>query len=408
MKIGEFYLKKAALVLLVVLFLSSCATQVQIKSVRPPTINTTEIQRLAIKPFENRSGVGGSVGVQLSQYLTDRTSQQIMSFGKFTIVAPTDPNADGVFSGEIRNIETKDSQSQREKKEKDKDGNETTVIETTYRRDVSVTFIYNVISSRTGMPVGSVTKQGSTSNSSLKQNELKDSLTLAKSIVDSQLRTLQQDIVPTIVSSNRPLMKETSKDKTIIQLMKTAQTLVKNNNYEEAINQYDEIAREYGSAAARSNANLLRQTIASDIASRSELAALFSDTGGLAEKAAKGAVDLLNSKLPSGANIIIMKESSRQESSRIDYIVDQISRNIIQTGKLRIVDRSNQALINAEQQYQLSGNVSDASIVSIGHQLGAKYIVICRISGEMSLRRLNVKVLNVETAQITDQTDFDI
>jgi transcriptional regulator CtsR len=409
MKIGEFCMKKMAWVLLVVFVLSGCATQVPIKSVRAPTINTTDIQRLAIRPFENKSGVGGTVGAQLSQHLTDKTSQLIMSFGKFTIVAPTDPNADGVFSGEIRNIESKDSQSQREKKIKDKDGKESIVTEITYRRDVSVTFVYSVISSRTGMPVGTVTKQGSTSDYNTKSpNELRDPLTLAKSVVDSQLRTLQQDIVPTIVSSNRPLMKETSNDKTVKQLMKTAQTLVKQNNYEEAIRQYDEIAREYESTAASSNANLLRQAITSDTAARAKLAELFSDTNGLAEKAAKGAVDVLNSKLPSGANIIIMKESSRQESSRIDYIVDQITKSIIQGGKLKIVDRSNQALINSEQEYQLSGNVSDDSIVSIGHQLGAQYIVICRISGESSLRRLNVKVLSVETAQITDQIDFDI
>lgn len=398
-----------AIGVIIAIGLMGCATQVPIKSVRSPTINTTDIQRLAFKPFENKSGAGGSVGAQLAQYLADRTSQQIMSFGKFTIVASSDPNADGVFTGEIRSIEANDSQQQREKKVKDKDDNEITIVETTYRRDVSVGFMYSVISSRTGMPVGTVTKQGTTYDSNTRSSgELKDPLTLAKSVVDSQLRTLQQDVVPTIVSTNRPLMKETSKDKNVKQLMKTAQALVKQSNYEEAIRLYDEIAGEYGSVAAKSNASLLRGAIASDIAAREDLAARFSDTDGLAEKAAKGAVDLLNSKLPSGSNIIIMKESSRQESSRIDYVVDQITKSIIQKGNLKVVDRSNQVLINTEQEYQLSGNVSDDTIVSIGHQLGAKYIVICRISGEMSLRRLTVKVLNVETAQITNQTDFEI
>jgi hypothetical protein len=202
-------------------------------------------------------------------------------------------------------------------------------------------------------------------------------------------------------------MKETSKDKAVKELMKTALALVKNGNLEEAINQYDAIANEYGSVAAKTNAGILRQAIASDIAAAAQLAELFSDTDGRTEKAAKGAIDALNSLLPPGANIMIMKTSS-DESSMLDYVVDQMTKNVVQTGKLQVVDRTNQALINAEQEYQLSGNVSDDSFVSIGKQLGVQYIVICWISGEMSTRRLNVRVLNVETAQIAVQNDFEI
>jgi predicted subunit of tRNA(5-methylaminomethyl-2-thiouridylate) methyltransferase len=65
-------------------------------------------------------------------------------------------------------------------------------------------------------------------------------------------------------------------------------------------------------------------------------------------------------------------------------------------------------LIDAEQQFQLSGAVSDESAVSIGKQLGVKYIVFCWIGGEKSLRRLNTKVLNIETAQIEYQDDVEI
>jgi hypothetical protein len=104
---------------------------------------------------------------------------------------------------------------------------------------------------------------------------------------------------------------------------------------------------------------------------------------------------------------MIMKSKST-ERDMLDYVVNQMTRTIVQDGKLKVVDRSNQALIRAEQQYQLSGNVDDNSAVSIGHQLGVQYIVICWISGEKSLRRFNQKVLNIETAQITDQSDFEI
>jgi CO dehydrogenase/acetyl-CoA synthase epsilon subunit len=189
--------------------------------------------------------------------------------------------------------------------------------------------------------------------------------------------------------------------------MKTALAFVKNGNYEEAIKHYDEIDSEYGSVAARTNAQILRESIASDTAARTRLTQLFNDTGGLAEKAVKNAVDALNSKLPSGANITIMKTSST-ERAMLDYAVNQMTTTLVQAGKFNIVDRSNQALIDTEQQFQLSGNVSDDSAISIGHQLGVQYIVLCWISGEKSSRRLNIKALNVETAQITHQSDFEI
>lgn len=258
------------------------------------------------------------------------------------------------------------------------------------------------------MPVGSVLKKGSNSTTAYDSpSGLTDTLTLARSIVDSQLRDLSKDIVPYIVSENRKLMAETSKDKALKEKMKTALALVKNGNYEDAIKQYDIIAGESGSVAARTNAGILREAIASDIAATAELAELFNDKDGLAEKAVKQAVDALNSKLPSGTSITIMKTSSR-ERSMIDYVVDQLTKTIIQAGNITVVDRSNQALINAEQQFQISGNVSDESAVSIGKQLGVKYMVLCWISGEMSARRLNTRVLNIETARIEYQNDVEI
>ena len=390
-------------VIVFALSLAGCATSVPIKSVRPPTINTSDIQRLAVKDFENKSGIRGPLGVQLANYLTDQSRQLIGNTGYFTLVNHTDPNADGVFTGEIKSITVNDSQEAKQRK--DSAGN--IIAYTLYTRDVSIEFSYSVISSRTRMPVGSVHKNGSQIFIGEQLFPLAEPLTLAKQIIDSQLRTLQRDIVPTIVSTSRTLMKETLKNKTVRQMTKTAQSYVRNNNYEEAIRQYDAIDSEYGSAAARINASILREAVASDAAARAKLTALFNDKDGLIEKAAKSAIDALHSKLPSGTNIIIVKTSSTQRNM-LDSVVDQMTRTVIQAGKLKLVERSNLDLIEAEQEYQLSGYVSDDSIVSIGHQLGAQYIVLCWISGQMSTRRLNLSVLNIETAEVIDQRDFEI
>jgi hypothetical protein len=399
-------LKKWGIIIiaLVIVGLAGCASTVPIKSVRLPTIDTSGMQRLAIRDFENRSGVGGSIGAQITQYLTDKAKQLIPATGYFTIVAAADPNAEGVFIGEVRSIVVRDSQEARERKDKD----DNPYIEITYNRDVALEFQYSVISTRTGMPVGSIYKRGSQSVSSTESPySLSDPVMLARTIVDSQMRSLQQDIVPTIVSTNRKLMTETSKDKVVKRRMKEAQSLVRNGNYEEAMRQYNAINSEYGSVAARVNADILMEAITSDAAARARMAELYNNTDGLVEKAAKSAIDALNLKLPLGANIMMVKTRSA-DRGRLDFAVDQMIKLVIQGGRLRLVDRSNQDLIDAEHQYQLSGNVSDDSIVSIGKQLGVQYIVLCWISGEMSTRRLNIRALNVETAQITEQSDFEI
>ena len=388
--------------------LAGCATTVPIKSVRMPTINGMDtVKKLGIKGFENRSGIGGSDAAQLTNYLTDSAKSRIPAIGIFEIVAATDPNADGVFFGELRSIATKDSQSQSQSK--DKNGNTVTTI--TYRRDVAVEFVYGVKSTRTGAELGVVPKKGTTystfSTSTGESPQLTDLLTLAKKIVDSQMRDLEKDIAPTIVSENRKLMDETSKDKEVKQKMKDAQTLVKNNRYEDAVKLYDQIGEKYGSVAARTNAQIVREAIASDFASSAKIAQLDSERSGLTGRAVKNAVESLNSKLPEGTTIMVMKQNST-EANLLNDVLDQITAAIVQAGKLKVVDRSNQALINAEQKFQLSGDVDDNSAVSIGRQLGAKYAVLCWISGASSSRKLNLRVLNIETAQITDQTNFEI
>jgi len=397
----------AAITLIWGLSLTGCATTVPIKSVRMPTIQGMDtVKKLGIKDFENKSGVGGALATQLTQYLTDQTKQKVTATGKFTMVAANDPNADGVFFGELRSILSQDSQEQRSTT--DKSGNTVNYVVST--RKVSVSFVYGVKNSRTGMELGVVNKQGSTSSSSDSRwgSELTDSLSLARSIVNSQLKSLERDIVPTVVSSNKTLMEEkVVKDKTAKALLKQAATLVKSGNYDEAIKQYEEIAEKYGSVAARTNAGIIREAIASDIAASAQMAQLDSERSGATDKAVKSTVDTLNAKLPPGTIIMIMKQQS-SELNMLNDVMDQITTAVVQANRLKVVDRQNQSLIAAEQKFQLSGDVSDNTIVSIGKQLGAKYIVLFWISGVSSSRRLNLRILNVETGQIADQSNFEI
>lgn len=391
-------------VIMVIMFgisLTGCATTVPIKSVKMPTIDTSNVKRLAVEGFKNESGINNQDIAQLIRYITEKATQIIDSTGRFTKVSPADPNSDGIFTGEIRSINVSDSQDSRTVR--DKNGEH---IVTQFNREVALEFSYTVIDKRTGLPIREVIKRGTERKTADSLSAL-NVLDIAKSIVDTQLRTLESDIVPTIVTTNRALVKETSNDKAVKQRMNDTLILVKNNNYAEAIRQYEEIAAEYGSTAARANAGILREAIASDTAAASRLAQLEEERGGLSDKAVKSSVEELYVVLPAGAVIMIVEERSA-DRGRLDEIINTINSTIVSEGKLKVVDRSNQALINAEQQFQYSGYVDDDSIVEVGHQLGAQYIVIFGISGQMSTRQLNMRLLDIETSQIIRQSSFEI
>jgi hypothetical protein len=65
-----------------------------------------------------------------------------------------------------------------------------------------------------------------------------------------------------------------------------------------------------------------------------------------------------------------------------------------------IADRSELDRIRQEQNFQMSGEVDDATAVSIGKFAGADVIVTGTIDGEGNLRRLRLRALNTQTAQV--------
>jgi hypothetical protein len=65
-----------------------------------------------------------------------------------------------------------------------------------------------------------------------------------------------------------------------------------------------------------------------------------------------------------------------------------------------ITDRGDLDRIRQEQNFQMSGEVDDATAVSIGKFAGADVIVTGSIDGEGNLRRLRLRALNTQTAQV--------
>jgi len=119
------------------------------------------------------------------------------------------------------------------------------------------------------------------------------------------------------------------------------------------------------------------------------------------------AISEIEKVLPDNATVWINKGSEGTGANRnalgivtstagaVDTAVDDITSAFIQKG-IRLVDRQNAALMQAEQKYQLGGAVSDQEIMSIGKAAGANILVIVSVVPQGTNQRLQVRVLDIE------------
>ena len=114
----------------------------------------------------------------------------------------------------------------------------------------------------------------------------------------------------------------------------------------------------------------------------------------------------IEDKLIGSAPIAIIKfdSSSERFSNRI---INDLLETLINDG-VSVVDRQNLELILAEQNFQLSGYVSDESAVSIGHMLGAQSIIIGSGENMADYYRVQFRMLSVETGVIQSSPSQNI
>ena len=88
-----------------------------------------------------------------------------------------------------------------------------------------------------------------------------------------------------------------------------------------------------------------------------------------------------------------------QDKSTTEYIAGELEFIWVNAGFV-IIDRSQLDRIRREQNFQMSGEVDDNTAVSIGKIIGANIIVTGRVDGEGNLRRLRLRALDTQTAQV--------
>jgi hypothetical protein len=81
-----------------------------------------------------------------------------------------------------------------------------------------------------------------------------------------------------------------------------------------------------------------------------------------------------------------------------DWTQGHLEQLLVSSKKFKIVTRINLKKIFQEQEFQMSGHVDDATMVSIAKIIGAKYMIVPTITRYNTIK---LQVLNLETGEIT-------
>jgi len=102
----------------------------------------------------------------------------------------------------------------------------------------------------------------------------------------------------------------------------------------------------------------------------------------------------VNDELPDKAQIAILAFKSDNEKLSA-YIIEEMYDKLINAKKLEVLERSRTDAKAIEVGYQFSGEVDDKEIISLGHELGAAYVVTGQIEFSGEAYRLRVFAIDI-------------
>lgn len=105
--------------------------------------------------------------------------------------------------------------------------------------------------------------------------------------------------------------------------------------------------------------------------------------------------------MQTGTTIAIVGIASDTEDMS-EYMLDELTLRFVQQRRLTVANRANLDAIKKEMNFQLSGEVSDASIQEIGAMAGAEIVIHGSLKPIGSTYILVLQALNVTTATVED------
>lgn len=113
------------------------------------------------------------------------------------------------------------------------------------------------------------------------------------------------------------------------------------------------------------------------------------------------AAEQFSSTLQTGTTIAIVGIASDTEDMS-EYMLDELTLRFVQQRRLTVANRANLDAIKKEMNFQLSGEVSDASIQEIGAMAGAEIVIHGSLEQVGDMFFLMVQALDVTTATVED------
>ena len=116
------------------------------------------------------------------------------------------------------------------------------------------------------------------------------------------------------------------------------------------------------------------------------------------ELATASAVETLMNAIEQNSKVAIINVTS-DDKDMAEFVVAEVE-HILLKNKFLVVDRRDIDAIRKEQNFQLSGEVDDATAVEIGKFIGAGVIISGEITGSGTLRRLRLRARDTQTARV--------
>jgi TolB-like protein len=106
--------------------------------------------------------------------------------------------------------------------------------------------------------------------------------------------------------------------------------------------------------------------------------------------------------------VIAVLNFSSISSDLSAYVVDELTLVLAGSNRFIVVERQRLDIIRREENFHLSGAVSDESAKTIGKRLGAQYVITGELLSMGNSYRFRIMALNVETAAIDAPTSINI
>lgn len=132
------------------------------------------------------------------------------------------------------------------------------------------------------------------------------------------------------------------------------------------------------------------------------VAASFSQSKGVTiDNALKQAAEKFSSSLKNKTTVAILGISSSYNELS-EYMLGELTTDIVQLRKLQVVTRANLDVIKKEMNFQLSGEVSDETMQQLGAKTGAQTVISGTFKPLGTLYVLDIQAFDVTTATIQD------